>query len=252
MSATTAGAGVWVLAAGALVLIGLPLAGLLMRAPWSTLLHDVTAPSALQALRLSLACSLGALALCLVLGVPLAWVLARSSVPGLGLVRAVVLVPMVLPPVVGGAALLFAFGRRGVLPLRLPFTTAGAVVAEAFVALPFLVLATEAGLLGLDRRYEEAARVLGAGPWSRFVHVTLPQVAPAVAAGAALSWARALGEFGATITFAGNLPGRTQTLPLAVYVALQTDRDAALALSVLLLAVSVAVIAGLRGRWTWR
>ena len=246
------GVGVWVAAALGAGLILVPLGALLVRAPWSSLGGIVSRPAAREALWLSLQCSLGALAICLLLGVPLAFVLARSTMPGRGVLRALVLVPMVLPPVVGGVALLFAFGRNGVLPLRLPFTTTGAIVAEAFVAMPFLVLATEAGLRQLDRRYEDAAAVLGAGPWSRFVHVTLPQLAPALAAGAALSWARALGEFGATITFAGNLPGETQTLPLAVYVALQTDREAALALSIVLLGISVVVIAALRGRWAPR
>lgn len=226
-------------------LIALPLTALLVKAPWSTLLTHVTSDTARQALVLSISTSLGATLVCVALGLPLAAVLARRRARAL---RAIVLVPLVLPPVVGGAALLFAFGRNGLVPTSLPFTTAGATLAGAFVGIPFLVLATEAGLRGLDRRYEDAAAVLGAGPTTTFLHVTLPQLAPALGAGALLAWARALGEFGATITFAGNLPGETQTLPLAVYVALQSDRDAALALSVLLLAVSVAVIATLRGR----
>jgi len=251
-SGAAAGVVVGGLAAVGLGLVVLPLGGLLAKAPWRGLAHQIAQPAARQALGLSLECSLGALAVCLVTGVPLAWVLARTRLPGRSLIRAVVLVPMVMPPVVGGVALLFAFGLGGLLPVRLPFTTAGAVTAEAFVALPFLVLATEAGLRQVDARYEEAAAALGAGPWARFRHVTLPLVAPSLAAGAAVCWARALGEFGATITFAGSLPGRTRTLPLAVYTALETDRDAALALSVVLLAVSVAVIAGLRGRWTGR
>lgn len=232
-------------------LVGLPVVALLARAPWGSLASIVARPSTREALGLSLLTSTLALAICVLVGLPLAWVLARSSgaVPGLGVVRAVVLLPMVMPPVVGGVALLFAFGRGGLVGLPLPFTTAGAVVAEAFVALPFFVLACEAGLRVVDVRYEEAAAALGAGPWARFRHVTLPLLWPSLAAGAAVAWARALGEFGATITFAGNLPGRTRTLPLAVYTALQTDRDGALALSLVLLVVSVAVIAGLRGRW---
>ncbi|HEV7888797.1 MAG TPA: molybdate ABC transporter permease subunit [Acidimicrobiales bacterium] len=239
-------------AAAAAALVTVPLVGLLARAPWRALPDIVTRPAVLEALWLSLGCSLAALVVCLALGVPLAWVLARSRLPGLAVVRAVVLLPMVLPPVVGGVALLFAFGRGGVVPLpfTLPFTTAGAVTAEAFVALPFLVLAVEAGLRQLDRRYEDAAAALGAGPWARFRHVTLPLLGPSLAAGAAVCWARALGEFGATITFAGSLPGRTRTLPLAVYTTLQTDRDGAIALSLVLLALSVVVMAGLRGRWT--
>ena len=165
------------------------------------------------------------------LGVPLAWLLARVEFPGRRLVRALVTVPLVLPPVVGGVALLLVFGRRGLVGgwldstfgITLPFTTTGVVLAEAFVAMPFLVIAVEGALRGADTRYEEAAATLGAGRWTTFTHVTLPLVAPGVAAGAVLCWARALGEFGATITFAGNFPGRTQTMPLAVYLALETD-----------------------------
>ena len=243
--------GVATLAAGGVALLVLPLVGLLARAPWSTLGRHIGEPAVREALVISLQTSFAALAVCLVLGVPLAWILARSSLPplALGILRALVMVPLVMPPVVGGVALLFAFGRNGIVPLDLAFTTAGASAAGAFVALPFLVLAVEAGLRQLDERYEDAATVLGAGPTARFVHVTLPLLAPSLAAGAAVAWARALGEFGATITFAGSLPGRTRTLPLAVYTALQTDRDAAIALSLVLLAVSIAVIAALRGRW---
>jgi molybdate transport system permease protein len=236
----------------AVAFLALPLAGLLVRAPWSSLTRDVTRPAALTALRLSLECSLLALALCLLVGVPLAWVLARLDFPGKGVVRALVTLPLVLPPVVGGVALLLAFGRRGIVPLHLAFTTWGAVAAEAFVALPFLVLAVEGALASLDRRHEEAAATLGASPFAVFRRVTLPLVGPAVAAGGALAWARALGEFGATITFAGNLPGRTQTLPLAVYLGLQDNPDAAVALSVLLLVVCVLVLVALRGRWAVR
>lgn len=165
--------------------------------------------------------------------------------------------PLVLPPVVGGVALLLVFGRRGLLGgwldatfgITLPFTTAGVVLAEAFVAMPFLVIAVEGALRAADPRYEEAAATLGAGRWTTFTRVTLPLVAPGLAAGAVLCWARALGEFGATITFAGNYPGRTQTMPLAVYLALETDLEAAIVLSVVLLAVSVTILAALRDRW---
>jgi molybdate transport system permease protein len=215
------------------------------------------APDVGTALRLSLECSVAAVALSVVLGVPLAWMLARVRFPGQPLVRALVTLPMVLPPVVGGVALLLAFGRRGFVGqalerltgVTLPFTTAGAVLAEAFVAMPFLVVAVEAGIRQVDRRYEEAAATLGAGPWTRFWRVTLPLIAPSLGAGAALCWARALGEFGATITFAGNFPGRTQTMPLAVYIALETNPDGAVALSLILLAVSLVVLVGLRHRW---
>jgi molybdate transport system permease protein len=242
--------------AGLLFLV-LPLVGLLVRAPWATLPQRVAEPGVLAALRLSLLTATLAALLCLVLGVPLAWLLARVDFPGRRLVRALVTVPLVLPPVVGGVALLLVFGRRGLVGawldstfgLTLPFTTTGVVLAEAFVAMPFLVLAVEGALRGADRRYEEAAATLGAGRWVTFTHVTLPLVAPGVAAGAVLCWARALGEFGATITFAGNFPGRTQTMPLAVYLALETDLEAAIVLSLILLVVSVAILAGLRDRW---
>ena len=233
----------------AVAFLVLPLVGLLVRTPWSRVPDLVTTPSARTALRLSLECSFGALALALVTGVPLAWLLARRDFPGKALLRTLVIVPLVLPPVVGGIALLLAFGRHGVVPLHLAFTTWGAIAAEAFVAMPFLVLAVEGALGSLDERYEDVAATLGAGPLRTFRRVTLPLVAPGLAAGAALAWARALGEFGATITFAGNLPGETQTLPLAVYAGLQTDPDAAAALSVLLLALSAVVLLALRGRW---
>jgi molybdate transport system permease protein len=202
-------------------------------------------------------CATSATAVSLVLGVPLAWLLARVEFPGRGLVRALVTLPLVLPPVVGGVALLMALGRNGVVGrwldawfgITLPFTTAAVVVAEAFVAMPFLVISVEGTLRAADPRYEEAATTLGAARFTAFRRVTLPLIAPGIAAGAVLAWARALGEFGATITFAGNFPGRTQTMPLAVYLALQDDPAAAISLSLVLLAVSVAVLAGLRDRW---
>ena len=249
-------AALWIPATVALGFLALPLVGLLLRAPWSDLGSYVDDPRVTEALRLSVICSFGSLAIAVVLGVPLAWVLARRNFRGRSLVRALVTLPLVLPPVVGGVALLLAFGRRGVLgpPLdaigiRLPFTTAAAVMAGAFVAMPFLVLAVEGAIAGLDERYEEVAATLGSSPWRVFRSVTLPLVGPGLAAGAALAWARALGEFGATITFAGNLPGETQTLPLAVYLLLQEEPDAATAVSLMLLAVSVAVLVTLRGRW---
>jgi molybdate transport system permease protein len=228
----------------------LPLIGLLAKTPWSDLPSLITSAQARTALRLSLECSFGALALALVTGVPLAWLLARREFPGKALVRALVTVPLVLPPVVGGVALLFAFGRRGIFPLHIAFTTWAAIAAEAFVAMPFLVLAVEGALTSLDQRYEDVAGTLGAGPLATFRRVTLPLVGPGLAAGAALAWARALGEFGATITFAGNLPGSTQTLPSYIYLQLQCGRpDAAIAASVLMLAVSILVLVALRGRW---
>jgi molybdate transport system permease protein len=245
------------LAVLAVAFLALPLAALVLRAPWGHLASDLTAPGVSTALRLSLVCSLSAVAISLVLGVPLAWLLARVPFRGRDLVRAVVLMPMVLPPVVGGVALLLAFGRNGVagqvldhlLGITLPFSTAGAVLAETFVAMPFLVITVEAGIRAMDRRYEDAAATLGAGSWTVFRRVTLPLIAPALGAGAALCWARALGEFGATITFAGNLPGTTQTMPLAVYLALQNSPDSAIALSLVMLAISLVVLVALRSRW---
>ncbi|MGC4866463.1 ABC transporter permease [Micromonospora sp. DT53] len=240
-----------------LLFLVLPLAGLLIKAPWTTLPERLTEPGALTALRLSVQTATLATALCLLLGVPLAWVLARVEFPGRRLVRALVTVPLVLPPVVGGVALLLVFGRRGLLGgwldstfgITLPFTTMGVVLAEAFVAMPFLVIAVEGALRAADHRFEEAAATLGASRWTTFTHVTLPLVAPGLAAGAVLCWARALGEFGATITFAGNYPGRTQTMPLAVYLALETDLESAIVLSLVLLVVSVGILVALRDRW---
>jgi molybdate transport system permease protein len=241
---------------GAVALVVLPFIGLLQSAPWSQMPSQLVSADVVTALRLSLECSLAAVALSLVLGVPLAWMLARVPFPGRAAVRALVTLPMVLPPVVGGVALLLAFGRRGFVGealdrltgVTLPFTTTGAILAEAFVSMPFLIVAVEAGIRQVDQRYEAAAATLGAGPWMRFRRVTLPLVAPALGAGAALCWARALGEFGATITFAGNFPGKTQTMPLAVYIALETNPDGAVALSLILLAVSLLVLIVLRHR----
>jgi molybdate transport system permease protein len=246
-----------VFAAVGAAFVVLPLVGLLQRVPWSDLLDELAAPAVREALKLSLVTSLAATATSLVLGVPLAWVLARVAFPGRSLVRAAVTLPMVLPPVVGGAALLFALGRRGLvgswledaLGVHLPFTTAGVVVANTFVAMPFLVVSVEGALRGTDERYEEAAATLGASRWAVLTRVTLPLVRPSLVAGALLCWARALGEFGATITFAGNLPGRTQTMPLAVFLALERDRGAAVVLSLVLVAVSLVVLVGLRDRW---
>ena len=240
----------------ALLFLVLPVAGLLERAPWSELGHELAAPDVRSAVGLSLLTSLLAAALALVLGAPLAWVLARVEFRAKSLVRALALLPLVLPPVVGGVALLLALGRNGLvgswlahIGIVLPFSTAGAVVAELFVALPFAVITVEAGVRALDERLEEAAATLGAGPWLTLRRVVLPALAPSLAAAAALCWARALGEFGATITFAGNLPGRTQTLPLAVYLELQSRPEVAVLLSLVLLTLSIAVLALLRGRW---
>ncbi|MFD3502704.1 molybdate ABC transporter permease subunit [Streptomyces sp. NPDC058676] len=235
----------------------LPLVALLVRAPWRSLPEQLASAEVWEALRLSLVCATAATALSLVVGVPLAWLLARADFPGRGLVRALVTLPLVLPPVVGGVALLLALGRNGVVGqwldswfgITIPFTTTGVILAETFVAMPFLVISVEGTLRAADPRYEEAATTLGASRFTAFRRVTLPLIMPGIAAGSVLAWARALGEFGATITFAGNFPGRTQTMPLAVYLALQNDPAAAIALSLVLLAVSIAVLAGLRDRW---
>ncbi|MBM3661272.1 MAG: molybdate ABC transporter permease subunit [Actinobacteria bacterium] len=236
--------------------LALPVVALLVRVPWSDALDVLGAPASRQALGLSLATSLAAAGLSVTFGVPLAWLLAGGDGRVAAFGRAVVLLPIVLPPVVGGVALLAALGRRGVAGswlaqagVVLPFSAAGVVAAQVFVAMPFLVVTVEAALRSTDARSSDAAASLGAGGWRTFRQVTLPSVAPALLAGVALAWARALGEFGATITFAGNLQGRTQTLPLAVYLGTQTDPGAALVLSALLVAVSLVVLVVLRSRW---
>ena len=248
------------LASAAALFFVLPLAGLLGRVSWGTLGADLSSGAARDGLWLSLVCSVGATVLSVIGGLPLAWVLARMRFPGRSLLRGLVLLPLVLPPVVGGVALLSAFARRGFVGARLyewfgvqlTFTLWGAVLAEVFVAMPFFVITVEAAIRGFDSRYEDAAASLGARRWVTFGRVILPQIRPAVVAGAVLTWARALGEFGATITFAGNIAGRTQTLPLAVYLALEGRTSLALALSVVLLAVSLGVIVALRDRWLQR
>ena len=250
----------WPLMVPALVAIAflvVPLIGLVVRAPWRNLGSVLAESQVVEALRLSLVCASAATVLSLVFGVPLAWVLARARFPGRGLLRALVTLPLVLPPVVGGVALLLAFGREGLVGqyldewfgITLPFTTAGVVVAETFVAMPFLIVAVEGAFRTADRGFEEAASTLGASRLTVFRRVTLPLIGPSLVAGSVLCWARALGEFGATITFAGNFPGRTQTMPIAVYLALERDPEAAIALSLVMLAVSVAVLVALRDRW---
>ena len=245
------------LAAVAVAFFALPFVGLLWRAPWGSAWSVLTDHAVGQALRLSIECSLAATALSALFGVPLAWVLATVAFPGRSAVRALCTLSMVLPPVVGGLALFAGFGRRGLFGqyldrwfgYRIPFTTTAVVLAQTFVAMPFLVLTVEAALRQTDRRFEEAARSLGGSRWYAFRRVTLPTIRPALVAGAVLAWARALGEFGATITFAGNYPGRTQTMPLAIYLARESDTSAALVLSLVLIVVSFAVIIGLRDRW---
>ncbi len=237
--------------AGLLLFFVVPLAGLVVRAPWSRLWAILSESEARTALRLSLECSFGATALALVVGLPIAWLLARVEFRGKALVRSLAILPMVLPPVVGGVALLQSFGRRGLVGqyldrwfgLTLVYRTSGVILAETFVAMPFLIITVEAALRSLDTRYEAAGASLGASRWTVLRRITLPSIGPSLAAGAALTWARALGEFGASITFAGSFKGTTRTLPLAVYLALENDLGTAVVLSLLLLAVSVAVLA---------
>jgi len=246
-----------VLAVGLLVL---PLLSLLAHASWDTLWADVTSRNALQAVGLSLRTGLAATALCTLIGVPLALVIARSTPRIAQLLRALVAVPLVLPPMVGGVALLFLFGRssaigrviEGLWGAALPFSTAAVVLAQMFVALPFLVLTVEGTLRSSGAGYEQAAATLGAGTWMVLTKVSLPLAAPGLLAGVMLCFARALGEFGATALFAGNAPGRTQTMPLAIYTAFNgagTGRESAVALSLLLLAAAILVLICLRA---WR
>jgi molybdate transport system permease protein len=248
----------WILAAAGAVFVTLPLIALVVRAPWDDLVGSLRDAGGGTALRLSIVVSLAATVCSLAVGVPIAWILARSSIPGRSLLRAVVVLPVVLPPVVGGIALLFALGRGGlvgrwlydVLHIQLTFTIWGAIAATTFVSMPLVVLATEAGLRSIDIRYERAAAALGASSSYAIRRVVLPAVAPQVVAGGVLAWARALGEFGATITFAGNLRGRTQTLPLAVYEARLTDPGAAIFLSLILVVLSIGVLIAMRDRIT--
>jgi molybdate transport system permease protein len=237
--------------------LALPLLGLLIRAPWSELIPQLTSAAALEALRLSLITSITATALALLVGVPLAVLMSRTRAFGGTWVRALVTLPLVLPPVVGGVALLAAFGRTGlvggvlyeVAGIQVPFTTAAVVLAEAFVAMPFLVITVDGALRTADRRLEQAAATLGASRWTVFRRVTLPLIAPSILAGAVLAWARALGEFGATLTFAGSFPGVTRTLPLAIYAAMDVQRSQAIALSLVLVIVSAVILVSLRGQF---
>ena len=239
------------------VLFALPLVGLVARAPWTGLWTHLSSRFVVDAAVLSVVSSIAAAAMAALVGVPLAWVLARVSFPGRSAIRALVTLPMVLPPVVGGAALLFALGRRGVVggPLHdatgllLPYSIWGVILANAFVATPLVILTVEGALRNLDRRYENAAATLGASRLRVLWRVTLPMIGPALGVAVVVAWARALGEFGATVTFAGSLGGRTQTLPLAVFVALESNRDAAVAISLVLVALSLGLLIALRDRW---
>lgn len=246
----------WIPAAGAFALIALPVAGLVIRAPWPQFVGLVTSESAVAALGLSLRTAAVSTLLCVLFGGPLAVVLARGRVPGMRLVRSFVLLPLVLPPVVGGLALLYVLGRNGfagqaldlAFGLRVPYTTASVVLAQTFVALPFLVVSLEGALRTGGERYEAVAATLGAAPWTVFRRVTVPLVLPGLGSGMVLAFARCLGEFGATIAFAGSLQGVTRTLPLEVYLQREVDLDAAIALSLLLVVVAVVVIAVARPR----
>ena len=239
--------------------VALPVLGLVLRAPWGRIVEILTGPGARTALRLSIEVSLLATLCSVVFGVPLAWILARGTFRGRAVLRALVILPLVLPPVVAGVGLLQALGRRGIVGgwldrvagIQVTFTTAGAVIAATFVSIPLVVLSAEAGFRSLDPRFEHAAAVLGASPGYTLRRVVLPMVAPQLVAGAVLAWARALGEFGATITFAGNLEGRTQTAPLDVFQMLQTgDQEGAIALSLVLVILSICVLVALRERIT--
>lgn len=250
--------GLAILATLAVCFIALPVIGLAARAPWSDA-SRLWSPSARTALGLSLVVAAGAVALALLFGVPASLVLARSRFRGAGIARGIVLLPMVLPPVVGGVGLLAALGRRGILgrPLaalgvELPFTTGAAVLAAAFVSTPLLILAVEAGVRSIDPRLEQAAAAMGASRWYVLRRVTLPLLRPQIVAGAVLAGARSLGEFGATITFAGNIGGRTQTLPLSVFETLQTDPGGAVLQALLLVVLSLAAMIALRGRLSGR
>lgn len=243
-----------------LALLVLPLVALVTRVDWSTLAADITSPEALSALGLSLSTASAATAVCVVLGVPFALVIARASARTSAVLRAVVTVPLVLPPMVGGVALLFLFGRRGMLGavleawwgVRVPFTTLAVVLAQVFVALPFLVLALEGTVRARGIDFENTAATLGAGRWRTLTQVTLPLAAPGLVAGVVLCFARAIGEFGATALFAGNAPGVTQTMPLAIYTAFNgsgISQGPAVALALLLLVTAVGVLLLVRG---WR
>lgn len=255
MSESRSGLALYAAVAISVGLFLLPLLGLAARAPWSSTVELLTHEPVQQALGLSLVVSTAAVAVALLLGFPLAWVLARQEFRGRGFLRTLITLPMVMPPVVAGVGLLAAFGRRGllgdtlaVLGIHIPFTTVAAVIAAAFVAAPFLVVTLETGIAQSERRLEDVASTLGASRWHIFRTVLLPGIRPSLRAGVALCWARALGEFGATITFAGNLEGKTQTVPLAIYQILQTEPEQAFLLGTLLLLASLIVLAGLRGR----
>lgn len=247
----------WVLSLVAILVVGLPLVGIFVRAPWADFLSLIREQTTRDAFLISVQTSLVATFICCICGVPLAWIFARRTSRVLDIVRTTCVSPMVLPPVVGGIALLTAFGRRGIIGqylyewwgVSLPFTRSAVVLAQVFVSLPFLVVATETAFRHIDRGLEEAAQTLGASPTRIFFTVALPGARHAIGAGIALAWARALGEFGATITFAGSFPGRTQTLPMAVYELVAVNYQQSLVLSLILVIISISVLLGLRDSW---
>ncbi len=244
----------------AAALLVVPTVSLIVQTPWGDFVSQVTSTSVLQALWLTALASVATVIACVLLGTPLAWLLARIEFPGRSVVRAAVIVPLVLPPVVAGVALITALGRTGLIGrwlyewfgLTLPFTTAAVVIAHTFVSIPFYILSVEGALRAAGDELDLVAATLGANRWTTFRRVSLPLAFPGVVAGAALAWARSLGEFGATITFAGNYPGTTQTMPSKIYTALQSQPDVARTLSMILLVVSVGVLALLRNRWLTR
>lgn len=246
-----------VVAATAGLFVALPLVSVAVRVPWGRALDLVSSPMVLKALFVSVLSSVIATACVMVFGVPLAYWLSRNDTVTARIVRVFTVSPIVLPPVVGGIALLAAFGRRGVVGqwlndwfgVSLPFTRTAVVMAQVFVAMPFLVLAVESAFRQAGTSLDDAARTLGAAPLRVFLRVSLPSVLPAVGAGAVLSWARAFGEFGASITFAGSMSGRTQTLPMAVYELATVDYSQALVVSLFMIVVSVGILVGMRDRW---
>lgn len=244
-------------AALAAALLIVPLVTLVLDTPWSTFLNEIRSEAVRDALWITGVASTITVLVCLVLGTPLAWLLARVDFPGRSVLRAAVAVPLVLPPVVAGVALVTALGRNGLIGsvlrdttgLTLPYTTTAVVIAHTFVSMPFYVLSVEGALRASGERYDVVAATLGADRWTTFRRVTLPLAMPGVMAGAVLAWARSLGEFGATITFAGNYPGTTQTMPSLIYTTLQSEPEVARTLSMILLIVSIVILAGLRNRW---
>ncbi len=241
-------------AAGAIFVV-LPLLAIALKVDWSRFGALITSPAARAALLLSLRTATASTLLCVVLGVPLALVLARHRGALVRVLRPLVLMPLVLPPVVGGLALLYVFGRLGLLGhyleaagIRIAFTTAAVVLAQAFVSLPFLVIALEGAARTAGSDYDMVAATLGAPPTTVWWRVTLPLLAPGLLSGVVLAFARALGEFGATLTFAGSRQGVTRTLPLEIYLQREGDPEAAVALSVLLIAIAAVVVIGLGAR----